>query len=191
MKTQINWTQMHTEAVEEFQRLIPLLFGPQPRTSEEYTPIALSSAARLIESISNSPPEIQNAFIENLPLFVACAIGREGIVIPTDEHNDGEECDCDFCLEERAERTENRYYDLMMDGGLIELVPTTLDEQCADPTRFGSDESDLLEFYVERPDVWNCINTTTDIWEACVEDAGGEEEAYAKLEIEVDKAGSA
>ncbi len=105
MKTQINWKQLHSEAVDEFQRLIPLLFGPQTMTDAEYGPAAIKQAATLIESISNATPEIQNAFIENLPLFVACQIGRDDTeadaIIAAREAEEDEECYCEICVAER------------------------------------------------------------------------------------------
>ena len=113
MKTQINWTQLHSEAVEEFQRLIPLLFGPQNMSDADYAPAALKQASALIETISMAPAEIQNAFIENLPLFVACEIGRDDAkadaTIAAQEAE--EECDCDNCVEAREADKFGRDYD--------------------------------------------------------------------------------
>jgi len=110
MKTQINWKQLHSEAVDEFQRLIPLLFGPQNMEEEEYDPIALKQAGDLIAGIANSTPDIQAAFIENLPLFVACAIGRDdaeadATIAARDTGDD--DCDCDDCVARRLDEEES------------------------------------------------------------------------------------
>lgn len=187
-KTQINWTKLHAEAVEEFQRLYPLLYGPQNITDEQYAPTALTQASRLIACISNDTPATHNSFIENLPLFVACAIGRDTAEMDADDNDEADDCDCDECIERQCEENDYRYYNMIVEDGEINVVETTLDDQEIEcPDLFG-DAENWVEFSIERPGVFITINTSVSMWAEAVAIMGDEESVSDLIDSIIDGA---